>query len=94
MEKIEPEIFQKALRSASELKQLLENSRPTPRNIQAHPVVEKNLYSIQEEQFIAFLTQPKILDYLRHDERIYDMFMESQYAPVRVEGPNKKMFLQ
>ena len=94
MEKIEPEIFQKALRSASELKQLLEDFRPTLRNIRADPVAVKNLHLIQEEQFIAFLTQPKILDYLRNDKRLYDMFMESQYAPVRVEGPNKKMSLQ
>ena len=94
MEKIEPEIFQKALRSASELKQLLEDSRPTLRNIRAHPVAGKNLHLIQEEQFIAFLTQPKILDYLRNDERLYDMFMERQYAPVRAEGANKKMSLK
>lgn len=94
LERVELEIFQKALRSAPDLGELLKNSRSKPQNVEIPDVTGRNLHSIKEEHFIAFLLQPKILDLVKRDERFYSMFMESQYTPLRIEGPNKKMSLQ
>lgn len=64
------------------------------RSIKTHTIARKRLSSPQEEQPIALPIRPRIFDYLRRDEQVYDMFMESQRAPVKVEGPNNTMSLQ
>jgi len=94
LERVELEVFQKALKSAPDLGELLKNSRSKPHNVEIPDVTGRNSYSTKDEHFVAFLLQPKILDLVKRDERFYSMFMESQYTPLRIEGPNKRRSLQ